>query len=134
MLLCPPLLVLFRKHWTYSVVGTKLYLLISDINWVVEFCILIESKWKWLCNHYEIQIQKVWLPNREPRFQYLNASMREQHRAPSDLQPHYGNVIFGNVYLFALDDTRRLTMPVPHCRSGSCRSLEAQPEPSSEGL
>ena len=32
------------KHWTYSVVGTKLYLLISDINWVVEFCILIESK------------------------------------------------------------------------------------------
>ena len=27
------------KHWTYSVVGTKLYLLISDINSVVEFCI-----------------------------------------------------------------------------------------------
>ena len=25
--------------------------------------------------------------------------------APSDLQPHYGNEIFGNVYLLALDIT-----------------------------
>jgi hypothetical protein len=27
--------------------------------------------------------------------------------APSDLQPHYGNVFLGNVYLLALDNTKR---------------------------
>jgi hypothetical protein len=27
--------------------------------------------------------------------------------APSDLQPHYGNGVFGNVYLLALDNTKR---------------------------
>jgi hypothetical protein len=26
-------------------------------------------------------------------------------RAPSDLQPHYGNWVFGNVYLLAIDNT-----------------------------
>ena len=27
--------------------------------------------------------------------------------APSDLQPHYGSGVFGNVYLLALDNTKR---------------------------
>ena len=27
--------------------------------------------------------------------------------APSDLQPNYGNGVFGNVYLLALDNTKR---------------------------
>ena len=29
------------------------------------------------------------------------------HGAPSDLQPHYGNGVFGNVYLLTLDNTKR---------------------------
>ena len=45
--------------------------------------------------------------------------------APTDLQPHYGNGVFGNVYLLALDNTKRLTLPAPHCRNGSCGSLGA---------
>jgi hypothetical protein len=29
------------------------------------------------------------------------------HKAPSDLQPHYVNGVFGNVYLLALDNSKR---------------------------
>jgi hypothetical protein len=28
-------------------------------------------------------------------------------KAPCDLQPHYGNGVFGNVYILALDNTKR---------------------------
>ena len=37
------------------------------------------------------------------------------------LQPHYSNGVFCSVYLLALDKTKRLTLPAPHCRNGSCR-------------
>ena len=46
-----------------------------------------------------------------------------KHTAPSDLQPHYSNGVFGNVYLLVLNN--RQTLPAPHCRNGSCRSLRA---------
>ena len=45
--------------------------------------------------------------------------------APNDLQPHYGNGVFGNVYLLALDNTKRLTLPAPHCSNRSCRYFGA---------
>jgi hypothetical protein len=31
----------------------------------------------------------------------------EAEGAPSDLQPHYGNGVFGNVYLLNLDNTKK---------------------------
>ena len=31
----------------------------------------------------------------------------DRNTAPNDLQPHYGNGVFGNVYLLALDNTKR---------------------------
>ena len=34
---------------------------------------------------------------------------REYNIAPSDLQPHCGNGVLGNVYLLALDNTRGCT-------------------------
>ena len=49
--------------------------------------------------------------------------------APSDLQPHYGNGFFINVYLIALDNTylevNIAGTLLPHFRNGSCRSLGA---------
>ena len=46
-------------------------------------------------------------------------------KAPSDLQPHYGNGFFDNVGLLPLDNTKRLTLPAPHCHNGSCKLLGA---------
>ena len=40
------------------------------------------------------------------------------YQAPSDLLHHYGNGVFGNGYLLALDNTKRQTLPAPHCRNG----------------
>ena len=39
--------------------------------------------------------------------------------APSDFQPYYGNGVFGNAYLLALDNTKSETLPVLDCRNGS---------------
>ena len=36
-------------------------------------------------------------------------------QAPSDLQPHYGNGGFNNVYLLDLDNTKSSTLLAPHC-------------------
>ena len=44
--------------------------------------------------------------------------------AQTYLQPHYSNGVFGNVY-FSLDNTKRWTLPAPHCRNWSCRYLWA---------
>jgi hypothetical protein len=40
---------------------------------------------------------------------YLNVHLGRKIRlqAPSDLQPHYGNEVFGNVYLLLLDNIER---------------------------
>ena len=45
-----------------------------------------------------------------PNFKNKNLG---QHSAPSDLKHHYGNGVFDNVYPLALDNTKRLTLPVP---------------------
>ena len=37
---------------------------------------------------------------------------------PSDLQLHYDNSIFGNVYCLALDNTKRKMLPLPYCCNG----------------
>ena len=43
--------------------------------------------------------------------------------APNDLQPHYSNGGFSKVYILALDNAKRQTLPAPHCHNGSHRSL-----------
>ena len=45
--------------------------------------------------------------------------------ADKTLTVHYGNGVFGNVYLLDLGNTKRQTLLAPHCRNGNCRSLGA---------
>ena len=40
---------------------------------------------------------------------FLYNLLDTQFYAPSDLQPHYGNGVFGHVYLLSLDDTKGQT-------------------------
>ena len=43
-----------------------------------------------------------------PNIDHLNLGLwRIGEIAPNDLQPHYGNGFFGNVYLLALANTNR---------------------------
>ena len=48
-------------------------------------------------NLYEVQIRE------KNTYTYIYCSKSKYNLAPSDLQPHYSNGDFGNVYLLALD-------------------------------
>ena len=41
------------------------------------------------------------------------------------LQPHYGNGFFLAMFTFQMDNTKRETLPAPHCRNGSCSCVQA---------
>ena len=69
------------KHLEFQVVSKKL----------ISFVIMFTKYWAFLvilkptcCHFYQLGLIS----------------------APSDLQPHYGNEVFGNVHLLALDNTR----------------------------
>ena len=77
-----------NAHWvkeflTYVISTNKVSTnaIIAYANWVIEFLNLMPI--------------------------IIKAFSRPTEFAPSDLQPHYGNGVFGNVYNLALDDTKR---------------------------
>ena len=46
-------------------------------------------------------------PGAKNRVIVIQKEKRQPGLAPSDLQPHYNNGVFDNVYLLALDNTKR---------------------------